>query len=591
MLISAISAFFLITFGLGAFWRSEKLDILLFSFASVVRSFYIAWFVFLVSYFTTFGKVLPALSILTAGAAAVILLRKFETGNVGLPKFNGSSAGRTLFFGVLTIALGVTFVVALRPIGDIFTAWDALASWNRWATELSDNRYNPMNTAYPIMMPALWSLIYEAQSTTAIWFFSRAILSVIPLAVVALVAYAGLRHGIIPFLALFVALLFGFILKEPLFSGYMDQPSAVLGVACLLAAVLALWEADERRRNELLTLSVITAAIAVLTKQHAIFAAFSVCSLVGVLAVRRQISFVRAAVLAALFLAPVASYLYIYLQEQDTLWGNLSTLNQVANSKVGEQPKIVAAFKTIWAELPAWIWAMLAVGTLANLAFFRRPQAWFAMLIAGLTLPGFLTYADCCSYSERNGIWILGHLSVSAYIGFALMVEALARQQKLPAWLSAGNFDTSVSDTKISPQSIYVSAALLAVGLVLISGDWPMSRLMERQIAQQRYRIETRTQAILVRQPGITSFATDLVTPVQLMKFHPDITQKFHYCKPMKASCFDGTPAGKTLFVTADWFENSDSLAEIQSQVEAGNLRLIAEEKGMRMYKVDREIK
>lgn len=591
MLISAITALFLIAFGLGVFWRSpNRHDLFFFSFSSMIKSFYLAWFVFLASYFTSLGQALPILSILFAGAAIVVLMGRIMAGAVQMPAVPGTGTRRLILVVALAAGLGLSLVAAVRPIGDVFTTWDALVSWNRWAIELSANQYRPLTSAYPILMPALWSLIYEAQSNSALWYFSRALMSVIPLGVMALVAYVGLRRGVISFLALFLPLFFGFISKDALYSGYMDQPSAILAVAGLLVSTLALSETESSRRNEFLMLGVMSVALAVLTKQHAIFSAFAVCSLVAVMAFRRQISFVRAGGLAVLFLVPVLSFLFIYFQQQDALLGNLHLLNNVADKAAAGQSKVLVAAKRLSAELPLWLWLLVAGGTLLNLASIRKPEALFALLIAALTIPGFLMYADCCSYSERNGIWILGHLSVSCYVGVTLFVEMLGRRNLIPRWLVLDAANSSGEGVPIDLRMAQMSAVIAALGLLLISNEWPISRVMERQLNQQRYRILPRLQTMLNRNPGMMDFATTLVTPVQLMRFHPDVTQTYRYCQPMKLSCFEGTPEGKTLFVTASWFENEESLAMIDRFVAEGRFKYLDQERGMRVYKLEKTL-
>ena len=593
MLVSALAAFFLLAFGLGVFWRSpNRHDLLFFSYSSMIKSFYIGWFVFLVSYFTSFGQALPILSVLFAGAAVLLLIGRFESGALLMPLIPGGGVRKNVLLLALAAVLGVTLVSALRPIGDVFTAWDALASWNRWAVELSMNQYKPLNAAYPVLMPALWSLIYEAQSSSALWFFSRALMSVIPMGVMALVAFAGLRRGVIPLIVLSLPLIFGFVLKDPLYSGYMDQPSALMAAGGLLIAALSLWEKDAARRNEFLMLGIMAVALAVLTKQHAIFAAFAVCALVAVMAFRRQITFVRASVLAAMFLIPILSFLYIYLQEQDALWGNLQRLNEVSNNKVGDGSKVYSAFRTIGAELPIWLWLILGAGTLLNLVFFRKPQAIFALLIAGLTIPGFYVYADCCSYSERNGMWILGHLSVSCFVGVSLLMERMDEEKFLPNWLGSNTKgEPAAGAGSIVPMRLVQACAVMAaLGLLLVSNEWPMSRLMERQLNQQREHIVPRVQAIVNRNRGLPNSATTVVTPLQLIRFHPDFAGKYRYCIPMKPSCFKGLAPGKTLYVTANWFENEQSLAHIERLVADGHFKYIDQERGVRVYRVEKDM-
>ena len=65
------------------------------------------------------------------------------------------------------------------PLG-LFTKWDAVVSWNRWAIELVNYTYEPASAGYPILFPGIWSLIYKAQGTTEIWFLAKLSLYVAP---------------------------------------------------------------------------------------------------------------------------------------------------------------------------------------------------------------------------------------------------------------------------------------------------------------------------------------------------------------------------------------------------------------------------
>ena len=131
---------------------------------------------------------------------------------------------------------------------------------------------------------------------------------------------------------------------------------------------------------------------------------------------------------------------------------------------------------------------------------------------------------------------------------------------------------------------------MAALGLLLVSNEWPMSRLMERQLNQQREHIVPRVQAIVNRNRGLPNSATTVVTPLQLIRFHPDFAGKYRYCIPMKPSCFKGLAPGKTLYVTANWFENEQSLAHIERLVADGHFKYIDQERGVRVYRVEKDM-
>lgn len=131
---------------------------------SLVYSFIItlsfAWilFVILFSINLQFGsELLHFLIYLLGGLALIISFRLKPTiGQVSKP--------------IDFIIIFVVFISNTKA----FVDWDALVSWNRWAIELYSNKYYPMNTGYPILFPAIWSLIYKMQGNFVINIFAKA---------------------------------------------------------------------------------------------------------------------------------------------------------------------------------------------------------------------------------------------------------------------------------------------------------------------------------------------------------------------------------------------------------------------------------
>ena len=71
-------------------------------------------------------------------------------------------------------------VVLLFPLyysfGDVFTAWDAIASWNRWSVDIFNREYTFSGTAYPVLLSSIIALVYEFQNTSEIWYFAKFVL-------------------------------------------------------------------------------------------------------------------------------------------------------------------------------------------------------------------------------------------------------------------------------------------------------------------------------------------------------------------------------------------------------------------------------
>lgn len=563
-------------------WRA-KIDVFAFLFAGMVLSLYIAWFVFVVSFHTPLGVLMPWLAPVAAIAALGALIWRARSLPLAIPAFSDWRQN-LVFTGVVAAAGVLLSMQASQAIGQIFELWDSVVSWNRWAAELSRNEYQPYPAAYPILWPGMWSLIYEAQGHAEIWYLPRASLAILAFGALALLVHTGLKRGILAFLLLFIPVYFAFFSKVALYSGYMDQPSALLGLAALLVTFLALGETDIERRNNALLIAVVTASLAIMTKQHGIFAAASVCAVIAVLALARRMSFARASVLAAVFLAPVATFLFIYLGQQDALWGNFSNLDDVTARAAAGRSRLEMAVDRMGAELPLAVWIMLAIGVLANAVAWRDPRAWFSALLVALTLPGFLLYAECCSYSERNGMWIFSHLIASSFIGYSLALDRFASRWKPLVWLSQGA-DDSRRLTAGAPSMAVASGVLgtCVIALVLI---WPQERLLEVHHEQQR-ELEPRARALFERQGGGSELYDQIISSISIIYYNPDLGSKVRGCLPVTPACFHDISPGRTAFITANWFENEAATRLIEAMVESGSLILLDRERGVRLYRVD----
>ncbi|MCX5511485.1 hypothetical protein, partial [Pseudomonas sp. BJa3] len=98
-----------------------------------------------------------------------------------------SFGGLMLMLACRSLGLLLSPLGALKPIfgGEIgLSGWDVNASWNNWAMQVFDNAYSPYTAAYPLFLPGLWSLVYNAQANPMVWVMTRLLLCVLPLLMV-----------------------------------------------------------------------------------------------------------------------------------------------------------------------------------------------------------------------------------------------------------------------------------------------------------------------------------------------------------------------------------------------------------------------
>ena len=112
----------------------------------LITSFTISWIIFLISYSLKIDGIYLLGFLFIASVFSLIYI--YKKGNN--QSISDSSSGKlNIYIWILII---VTLFPLFRTIGDVFMGWDAVVSWNRWGIELSQNKYYPQNTAYPILV-------------------------------------------------------------------------------------------------------------------------------------------------------------------------------------------------------------------------------------------------------------------------------------------------------------------------------------------------------------------------------------------------------------------------------------------------------
>ena len=81
-------------------------------------------------------------------------------------------------FSAIFAGIGLWWAIKLifHTIGTIFTTWDAIVSWNRWATEWAQNQLPTHTWRYAQLIPTTRSLPYIFMGNSQIQFFSKSIM-------------------------------------------------------------------------------------------------------------------------------------------------------------------------------------------------------------------------------------------------------------------------------------------------------------------------------------------------------------------------------------------------------------------------------
>jgi hypothetical protein len=403
--------------------------------------------------------------------------------------------------------------------------------------------------------------------------------------------HIGMKRGILPTSVLFFTLYFAFFGNEALYSGYMDRPAALFSAIGLILLFEAASRPAGRARIRLLLPSLLMLSLAIITKPHAIFAAFCVCSFVAFEFFARRLSLRRAAAFVLLFLAPALTFALIYLDVQPQLWGNFGHLSSFSEQRAGDSLRLGAAISLVRGEMPDFAWVLTGIGVALNALFWRDRRTWISALILLTSVPGFFLYAECCTYDARNAVWILAHAIVASFFGWALLAEWLSgRGYVWPAFTVFGVRE--VADAGASVRSQHV-AAVAAVGFLVAAAFAVNGRsyesILAAQVEQQRWWIAPRFQALIAAHEVSVADAQFVFTPTQPVRYHPEVgALRYVWCGSASLSCFEGASSGD-LYFTAPWFENEASFSVLNALIEDGSLVLIGEHQGGMLYRFREE--
>ena len=148
----------------------------------------------------------------------------------------------TIYLSVFVLATGcILYYLSIygTQTSSIFSSWDSVVSWDRWAVDWYMNHLPNLTWHYPQLLPANWSLTYQFMGDSRIKFFAKDYMGYIEIFILITIFILGLlKHKI----GYFIGIIFSSWLLIALGSqgnGYADTPVAfwgLLSIACLILA-------------------------------------------------------------------------------------------------------------------------------------------------------------------------------------------------------------------------------------------------------------------------------------------------------------------------------------------------------------------
>lgn len=164
------------------------------------------------------------------------------------------------------------FKVWYTNIDSVFTQWDAIVSWNRWATEWFSGTFPTHTKRYAQLIPTNFAVSYAFIRSTQIQFFAKSYMPLFNLFILLLMFELGVETKNVGYFAGVVAT--RYIMKKFLgnyiSSGYVDVALAFFAFITVYTLLKAKNNSSPKQRLNYLGLGGIFAAGAALTKQNGI---------------------------------------------------------------------------------------------------------------------------------------------------------------------------------------------------------------------------------------------------------------------------------------------------------------------------------
>jgi len=344
--------------------------------------------------------------------------------SAGLRQLFSTQSLKWQTYGLLCFSLGLSALAKVsinwsKELGTIFTEWDSILSWNRWAVDWSHSIWPPVSDFYPQALPTLYSISYIFMGSSEIQFFPKFFSGMYPVMAVATFIYLGFsfpRKISLFFLgAFFYWYTADASIKGLLYSGYADGPISYFIAPILLCLLFG--QRSQKDQKIFFPILGMVIASATLTKQGGWFYAIIVPILYFVPLLENNdfgpdyVKHKKFRTLIPIFLFVTIFCAPWYVHQIKQFFLGLDTPNTAKLSEMGGPAgiaKITGVLVTMHTRY--LFFSLLPVGLL-----FRKD---FRILTLVLALPYTLIWAGTFAYDARNLAPAYGALGFAYASGF-----------------------------------------------------------------------------------------------------------------------------------------------------------------------------
>lgn len=397
----------------------------------------------------------------------------------------------------------------LDNLGSVFTIWDSVVSWNRWAMEWFSNTPATDTWRYPQLIPTNLSVSYSFMGSSQLQFFAKGFMPLFILFMLLLMLDLGLAHKKSGYFIGLVAT--HYILQRFLGpyigSAYVDAPLAFFTLLTVYTLLKAEKLSDSKVQLDYVFLGAIFAAGTALTKQNGllvfvvypVLAYFIIVKNIDTMTRKEQLAKLAKYILFALLLL-LPWYLFneyrIFVGEAKT---NVSILasNDLHKGRVPLE-RFLRAISTIG------IYAYLYVFVLLTLPLIKKS---FRLVIYTILIPYSLIWGFLFSLETRNMSMALPLLGLATGLGAGGLTKFVA------------DLIAKSNITKIKTYVLVISLiAVLITGSLFVSSD----SLTEHQLERQKHILSVHVTESLYEYFETTGHYEPIFTNYPL-KFLPEM--------------------------------------------------------------------
>lgn len=307
----------------------------------------------------------------------------------------------------------------------VFTTWDAVVSWNRWAMEWFSNHFPIGPQHYPQLLPTNLSMTYQIIGDERIQFFAKYFYDLLEIFIISTVLIIGvLNRKIGYFIGTIIVGWLQLVLGSQ-GSGYADTPVsfwALLTFACLILA------RDKEEKVKYIVFGAVFAAGAALTKQVGLWIAIIYPILFCIMFRKNEILKKK-----SVWLLITLVYLIIIIPWYGFI--EYSVLHGKIMSEIPYLQKLTSQGKTLLGIVEAGLklivihlskneilgWVMF-VATFISVLFSLRLK-WCSIIFSLVIAPVFVGWMMFFSYDIRNINLIVPFIGILAGFGIQNIID------------------------------------------------------------------------------------------------------------------------------------------------------------------------